>query len=380
MSLKKIAFVFIGSIMLVGVSVIPTLAQSGTGDDIAEVNLQTAAVDCPEEDFIDVQADPNNGAYADPYLNVYCTEDTLVVESNGIPNFEFVSTTPNGLQAQNYTWEVPLEPQVAAQTSDIPLLGTIGFTVNGLPIFGPNEAPTHGYGDPVLDGLLDYCNGHTAQQGMYHYHARPDCIFEDMEGNPYLVIGYAFDGFPILAPYICDDASCTSVSKVESSWQRTTDVRNAWEAHEYVAGSGDLDQCNGTTLTDGSYAYFATDTFPYFLGCYTGEVSGNTGFGGGAPQGGGQPEGTAPEGNDFQGAQDQGNDAAPQGGPDLSAAAAQLGVSEEALRNALGAPPPDLATAAQTLGVSVEELRQALGVPGGGGPGQGGPPPSGGRP
>ncbi|MEM7345662.1 MAG: YHYH protein, partial [Chloroflexota bacterium] len=35
-------------------------------------------------------------------------------------------------------------------------------------------------------------------------------------------------------------------------------------------GSGDLDQCNGLTLADGSYAYFATDTFPYFMGCYYG--------------------------------------------------------------------------------------------------------------
>ncbi|KAA3643032.1 MAG: YHYH protein [Chloroflexi bacterium] len=377
MSIKKMAFVFIGSLALVGFSVIPTLAQSGTGDEINTVNSQTA-VDCPDEHFIDVQADPNNSAYADPELNVYCTESTVVVESNGIPNFEFVSTTPNGLQAQNYTWEIPLEPVVAAQTSDIPLLGTIGFTVNGLPIFGPNEAPTHGYGDPYLDGLLDYCNGHTAQQGMYHYHARPDCLFEDMEGNPYLVIGYAFDGFPILAPYICDDAGCNTVSEVQSSWQRTNDVRNAWEAHEYVAGSGDLDQCNGTYLTDGSYAYFATDTFPYFLGCYTGEVSGNTGNGG-APQDGqqqGNPQGTAPQDTAGQG---QTNAAAPQGGPDLSAAAAQLGVSEEALRNALGAPPPDLAAAAQALGVSEDALRQALGVPAGGGPNGGGPP-RGGRP
>jgi hypothetical protein len=52
--------------------------------------------------------------------------------------------------------------------------------------------------------------------------------------------------------------------------------------------------------------------------------------------------------------------------PDLAAAAAQLRVSEEALREALGDPrqgPPDFAAAAQQLGVTEEELIAALGVP-----------------
>jgi hypothetical protein len=48
---------------------------------------------------------------------------------------------------------------------------------------------------------------------------------------------------------------------------------------------------------------------------------------------------------------------------DLAAAAAELGVSEQALREALGPSPPDLAAAAQKLGVTVEELADALGVP-----------------
>jgi len=46
----------------------------------------------------------------------------------------------------------------------------------------------------------------------------------------------------------------------------------AWDAHEYVAGSGDLDACNGMIRADGSYAYYATDTFPYLLSCYRGEA------------------------------------------------------------------------------------------------------------
>jgi hypothetical protein len=52
---------------------------------------------------------------------------------------------------------------------------------------------------------------------------------------------------------------------------------------------------------------------------------------------------------------------------DLVSAAQQLGVSEQALKEALGQPPPDLSTAAAVLGVSESELRQALGLPLGGG-------------
>ena len=235
-----------------------------------------ASTGCPAERFLDVQAHPANGAYPAPQLNVTCTESTFIVQSNGIPNFEFVQITPNNLQAQNHRWEIPLTPQAATQPGDIPLLGPVAVAVNGLPIFGPNEAPRDDYGDPYLDGLLDYCNGHTAPGGMYHFHARPDCIIANIEGKAGLVIGYAFDGYPILSPYLCEDASCASVKKMQSSWQRTQDVRNAWQAHQYVTGSGDLDQCNGLTFADGSYAYFATDTFPYFLGCYHG-VANNTG-------------------------------------------------------------------------------------------------------
>lgn len=63
---------------------------------------------------------------------------------------------------------------------------------------------------------------------------------------------------------------------------------------------------------------------------------------------------------------DQGqNPAQGQGRPeiDLASAAAKLGVTEEALRSALGAPPPDLAAVAAALGVTLEDLAAALGVP-----------------
>ena len=65
----------------------------------------------------------------------------------------------------------------------------------------------------------------------------------------------------------------------------------------------------------------------------------------------------------------------------MEAAAKQLGVSVEVLRDALGPPPPDIKAAAQKLGVSESQLNQALGRPPEGPdrerPAPGGPPPKG---
>jgi hypothetical protein len=238
--------------------------------------------------FLDVSKSCGAGGnYATPSLTGSCTSTTVEIRSNGIPNFTFVPITPNALQEQSYVWTLPRTPTMASSTTAVPLVGPAAVAVNGLPIFGPTEAPQDGSRDPYLDEIVDYCNGHTAPGGVYHFHARPDCIFQDAAGNTSLVLGYALDGYPILAPYLCSDAQCTSVIHVKSSWRQIeenygTTIEAAWDAHEYVQGLGDLDQCNGATLPDGSYAYFATDTFPYFIGCYRGEKTGSvTGLGGG---------------------------------------------------------------------------------------------------
>lgn len=39
--------------------------------------------------------------------------------------------------------------------------------------------------------------------------------------------------------------------------------------YEYVAGLGDLDRCNGMTVS-GQYGYYITDNFPYMMFCFSG--------------------------------------------------------------------------------------------------------------
>ena len=57
----------------------------------------------------------------------------------------------------------------------------------------------------------------------------------------------------------------------------------------------------------------------------------------------------------------EGQSNGPGGGrPDIAAAAKKLGVSEDELKQALGAPPPNFEKAADKLGISAEQLQKAL--------------------
>jgi hypothetical protein len=230
------------------------------------------AAACPSGSFlIEAVNAYEQAGYADPELAVTCDAESFTVTSNGIPNFEFVQITPNALEAQNLTFTLPLEPAEAETPGALPL-GPIGISANGLAIFGAFEAPQDGYKDPLLDGLLDYCNGHTAPRGLYHVHARFDCVFDDPEA-PGLVYGYAADGYPILSPNVCLDEACTEVERLTSSYVRIDpEGLGAFDAWAYVEGAGDLDECNGSYDAAGNYAYYATDDFPYLTFCFHGET------------------------------------------------------------------------------------------------------------
>lgn len=284
------------------------------------------AGNCPEaENFIDVSQFPGpGGSFTAPTLAVSCTGDRVMVASNGMPHYEYQAITPNGLSPQDYNWVLPRNPAQASQTSEIPLLGAIGIASNGLPLYGPNEAQMpHPYGDPIFNAITDVNLGHTGGRGDYHYHAILVQTFwpNAVAGDPNVIIGYAFDGFPVYGPYGCLDADCNNVVEFKSGWDakdyekvgcttsadcRTgyrcnvamvngveekicADETYAWDHNEFNAKSAPeyLDQCNGRVGPDGAYRYHTTSTFPYLLGCYRGTASNQ---GGGMMMGGGPPQ------------------------------------------------------------------------------------------
>ena len=269
-----------------------------------------SAGECGEALFLDVGAYAGpGGSYPMPELTVTCTETTRQVASNGIPHYTYLDMTPNGLEAQNFNWEVPLNPEEAANSSQIPCLGTVGYSINGIPLYGPNEGPfPDPYGDPIANDVMDWCLGHTGGSADYHYHGiDEECMAISETEGPSPVLGFALDGFPIYGPRGCLDEDCSEVVSFVSSWEPLNPTEEgcssdtvcgadqvcaeavvngvkttaclakdyAWDNHQFVTQDGPqyLDECNGRVGPDGTYRYHATSTFPYILGCFKGTAT-----------------------------------------------------------------------------------------------------------
>ncbi|MCX6506194.1 MAG: hypothetical protein NTU96_03860, partial [Actinobacteria bacterium] len=97
---------------------------------------------CPTSAFPDLSGTSAGANYAAPKVTVTCTDSEVTVTSNNMISYEFVSKTPNPLAPQNFTWKIPLKPTKAAAPTNIEnRLGTLGFTVTGIAIYGPTEGP-----------------------------------------------------------------------------------------------------------------------------------------------------------------------------------------------------------------------------------------------
>jgi YHYH protein/Repeat of unknown function (DUF5648) len=238
----------------------------------------------------------DSSATLQPAISVSCTNSVVSVASNGVPNFDSVGIGVGGAtaayQTNVRTWRFPQQPLVAATPTELRnVLGPIAVMINGVQIYGPVESPADNFADPFKAGLTNYCGGHVTQ---YHYHAFPECFFNQktLAGTttflpaktPGVVLGYAFDGFPILSPYeYCSnatDSSCVNgIREIKSAYRYsgtgayTTEA--AFDNNVFVAGynGSTLDRCNGKSDGNGGYAYYATRQFPYYLACYSGTAT-----------------------------------------------------------------------------------------------------------
>ena len=91
-------------------TVIPSNNTSPTPASKLTVVNGSFTGDCANYRFQKVTANPKNSAYIAPILIFSCNGTTVTIKSNGIPNFEYVQTNPNRLQAQNYTWNIAQKP------------------------------------------------------------------------------------------------------------------------------------------------------------------------------------------------------------------------------------------------------------------------------
>lgn len=220
------------------------------------------------------------------------SDGARTIRSNGIPDHapgDFPRRgNPNTIGAQEHSFRVTLTPRIAERTTEA-RGAFFGVAINGVP-FEPGTgefwqgAREWNYEAKTgrLDLGLDEHNAHVQPTGAYHYHGLPTGLIARLggDGKKMLLIGYAADGFPIYTAHAHAEAknAASPLRKMRSSWQLNQGPRpggpgGAYDGtftadFEYVAGSGDLDECHGRFGVTpehpaGIYYYCVTDEFPF---------------------------------------------------------------------------------------------------------------------
>lgn len=253
-----------------------------------------------------------------------------VITANGIPNHDVGDFpnpgNPNAISAQAYSYTVPVTPSGAGTTARIFGITTAGTVLDPGTAerwndsdswnyealryaTAPNFFDTDDVNHPTALGVD--CNfAHVQPGGSYHYHGVPTGL---VPNEPRLAfVGWAGDGYPIFGRwgYSTPDDSGSAIVELRASYRLKTAARASGTAGpggtpdgtfvqdwEYVAGLGDLDECNGRTgLVElngelvSTYHYVLTNTYPYIPRCFHAAPSASFSAGGGGGGGGSLPE------------------------------------------------------------------------------------------
>tara|TARA_R110002095_G_scaffold194565_2_gene172890 strand:- start:3669 stop:4664 length:996 start_codon:yes stop_codon:yes gene_type:complete len=272
------------------------------------------------------------------------------IYSNGIPDHQpgqFPNrNNPNAIRPQRYQFRVPAQPKIARNITPLSH-SPFGVALNGV-VFDPGTAEfwnrdrRSGWNYEALNGKinlgLDGSNAHVQPTGSYHYHGLPVGLISKLgKANEVTLIGVAADGFPIYSQYGYADANDakSEIRKMKSSYQikrgsRPDGPGGSYDGtfgadYEYVAESGNLDECNGRfgvtpDYPEGTYHYYLTEDFPFIPRNYRGTPDNSfqrRGPGPGGPGRGPGPPGFGPPGPppDFgQQGQNQGRNGQKPGG------------------------------------------------------------------
>ncbi len=254
-----------------------------------------------------------------------CTEDPVVApdviieevggyrhfDSNGIPEHSTGSFpnsgNPNSIGTVFSSRYVTLEPEHTGSTTS---MAEFGVTLDGVKLERDTaesynnagiwryEAITAGLAAGTSAGAAftwlgtDCNNAHVQPTGAYHYHGLPEGLIDrlgegDAAAATMILGGYAADGFPFYLRYGHADPedAASALVAVNGSWELRSGTRSSGpggeydgtfrEDWEYVADSGDLDECNGRfgvtpEHPGGIYHYYLTDDYPFIPRCVYG--------------------------------------------------------------------------------------------------------------
>ncbi len=209
---------------------------------------------------------------------------------------------------------MPAEPKAAEKATAL-RMQPFGIAINGV-LFDPGAAEwwngdrASGWQyEPLAGGGMlgvDRSHAHVQPNGAYHYHGIPVAlVYALTDGKERMaLVGWAADGFPIYNPIgYADPKDAASAPKgLKSSYRvkkgtRPSGPGGAYDGtyvadYEYVAGSGDLDECNGMAgvtpeYPKGIYHYVLTEEFPFVPRMYRGTPDPSFNTHGGPRSGGG---------------------------------------------------------------------------------------------
>jgi hypothetical protein len=245
-----------------------------------------------------------------------CDVSNRTLTANGLPDHatgQFPNANnPNEISEQNVSIAYTLTPNESTTASTLGgPRGATGYVLNGVKIDANtagtcddsgnncsligNEGNWHieALGQTSFNFGTDDNNAHVQPGGAYHYHGMPEGFITLRGGNSsaMTLIGWAADGFPIYARYGYSEAgnASSTIKVITGSYQLIENISASRpsvavyplgtfaEDWQYVAGSGDLDECNGRfgvtpEFPEGIYHYYATDTYPYFQRCVKGTL------------------------------------------------------------------------------------------------------------
>lgn len=267
------------------------------------------------------------------YLSITVEGNKRVVKSNDLPDhvtgiFPIRPTdlayaydrNPNSISEQTVVLTMPLNPQIAAEPSCLPM-GLIGVALTGVSIFNGLDAQGK---DAAAHEIQDACNGHPERQGAYHYHNMSPCM-KDNSGKAAKhsdLVGYAADGFGIYGEF--------------------GEGGKALSNKDLDVCHGHSHQINWNGTPQEIYHYHLTKEYPYTLGCFRGVTTSRSSAQ--PAKGDGPWPGKGPEAHRVV----------------LEKAAQELGVDADKLGRAIGAPPPNFSRAEQELGIPEEKIRAAM--------------------
>lgn len=242
---------------------------------------------------------PTTGSLPVSQVTITVDGEYRYIRANGLPNHETGKFpgrgNPNRITVQSYSFRVPLKPQTNATPRNA-RGAWFGVALNGVPFEPGTTEFWNGQPEWVMEAKsgfidlgLDANNAHVQPTGAYHYHGLPMGLMQKLGSDraKMLLVGYAADGFPIYTSDAHSDAtkSASPLKKMRSSWQLKKGEREGGPGgkpdgkytrdYEYVAGSGDLDECNGRfgvtpDYPQGTYYYCITDEFPQLARAWRG--------------------------------------------------------------------------------------------------------------